>query len=67
MTGQEFKARRLALGYTSRDTIAAAFEISPRTVQYYESGARPIPKVVSLALDALCTSKAPLKAAGDRR
>ncbi len=53
MTGREFRARRLALGYTTRDTIAPALGISPTTVQRYETTQAKIPTAIALAMKSV--------------
>lgn len=47
MTGEEFKAKRLALGWTQA-AAASALGISLRTVLYYEAGEVPVSKPVAL-------------------
>lgn len=52
MTAQEFKARRLALGWTQRAT-ASALGLSERCIKYYESGERPVSKPAAILFSAL--------------
>ena len=52
MTAQEFKARRLFLGYT-QEKFAQRLGLSLRTVQYYEKGEVPINRTVALLIDAI--------------
>jgi len=52
MTGEQFKAKREALGWTQRAT-AEALGISLRTVLYYEAGKVPVSKPVALLFSSL--------------
>lgn len=52
MTAEEFKARRLALGWTQRAT-ASALGLSERCIKYYESGDRPVSKPAAILFSAL--------------
>ena len=54
-TAESFVAARRALGLT-RERLAAALDMSERMIAYYESGERPIPRVVSLAMAQLLAS-----------
>ena len=52
MTAQDFKDRRLFLGYT-QERFAQRLGLSLRTVQYYEKGEVPINRTVALLIDAI--------------
>lgn len=52
MTGEQFEAWRRNLGLT-QEGAAEVLELSLNTVQAYEAGELPIPKVVELACRAL--------------
>lgn len=56
MTPDEFKARRLALGWTQRAT-ASALGLSERCVKYYESGDRPISKPAAILFASLVVAE----------
>lgn len=56
MTGEQFKTWRNNLGL-SQEGAAEALELSPNTIQAYETGELPIPKVVELACKALMDAR----------
>jgi DNA-binding transcriptional regulator YiaG len=43
MTAQELKAKRLALGFRSRNALAKALGVSKYAVEHWEYGRRAIP------------------------
>ncbi len=53
ITGHEFRQRRLALGYTTRTTLAPAIGVSESQIQRFENNLAPIPLTVELALSAV--------------
>jgi transcriptional regulator with XRE-family HTH domain len=57
MTAQQLRAWMRRYGYTL-DALAAALDLSRRQLAYYRSGQQVIPRVVSLALQALTRSRA---------
>ena len=44
MTPEEFKEKRLKLGYETRGDLAEAMGITRYAIEHYEYGRRPIPK-----------------------
>lgn len=52
MTHLELKTLREFLGFTQQD-LAMRLGLSKRSIQYYESGEQPVPRVVMLALQAI--------------
>ena len=53
MTGAQFRHKRKALGFTSRDAIAEALDVSSATIQRLESRRGDIPVVTALALEGI--------------
>ncbi|MCK5274807.1 MAG: helix-turn-helix transcriptional regulator [Alphaproteobacteria bacterium] len=56
MTGEQFKVWRSNLGL-SQSGAAEALDLALNTIQAYESGELPIPKVVELACKALMNAR----------
>jgi transcriptional regulator with XRE-family HTH domain len=52
MTGPDLRAARKQLGYT-RAELADALDLVQETIADYETGKRPIPRTVELAMQAL--------------
>ena len=52
MTPSEFRAARKRLGMTV-EARAEALGVTPRALNYYATGQRPIPGTIPLALEAL--------------
>jgi transcriptional regulator with XRE-family HTH domain len=53
MTPEEFKARRLKLGYGTRRELAEAMGITRYAIEHYEYGRRPVPRWAQKLLDCL--------------
>lgn len=56
MTGKEFEVWRSNLGLSQKGA-AESLDLSLNTIQAYESGELPIPKVVELACKALMEAR----------
>jgi DNA-binding transcriptional regulator YiaG len=55
MTAEELKAKRLALGFRSRNALAKALGVSKYAVEHWEYGRRAIPNWVPRFLQCLET------------
>ena len=53
MTPEEFKEKRLKLGYETRGDLAEAMGITRYAIEHYEYGRRPIPKWAQKLLECL--------------
>ena len=53
MTGDEFKKKRIALGYKKRVAIADEIGVEVPTVKSWEIGARPVPRYAERALNRI--------------
>ena len=46
MTSEQFKQRRLKMGYKTQQQMAEVLGITQGSVAHYETGRRPVPEIV---------------------
>lgn len=52
MTPEDLRQKRQSLGWT-QTRLAQALDLTKRTIIYYETGGKPIPEAVALAMETL--------------